>query len=91
MFHQNRSFMIVVLLLLFSGCATMIRGTEGKLDITTEPSGSLVELSNGQKDQTPCQFILKRNQTVRLVTNPPSLDSSPRKILRPIATNGVNT
>jgi hypothetical protein len=66
MIHLNRSFMIVVLLLLFSGCATMIRGTEEKLDITSEPSGSLVELSNGEKGQTPCQFTLKRNQTIIL-------------------------
>lgn len=64
--HQKRSLMIIVLLLLFPGCATMIRGTEEKLDITSDPSRALVELSNGQQGETPCQFTLKRNQTVIL-------------------------
>lgn len=65
--HYMRPFLAVVFYLsMFSGCATMIRGTEDKLDITSEPSGALVELSNGQKGNTPCQFNLKRNQTVIL-------------------------
>jgi hypothetical protein len=56
---------IVGLLMIFgSGCATMIRGTEETLQITSEPAGALAELSSGQKCNTPCGQVLKRNQTV---------------------------
>lgn len=48
------------------GCATMIRGTTEPLYITSEPSGALAELSDGQKGPTPCQFVLKRNQSLNI-------------------------
>jgi PEGA domain len=44
----------------------MIRGTEEPLSVTSESSGALAELSNGQKGQTPCQFVLKRNQSLNI-------------------------
>jgi hypothetical protein len=65
----KRAFFCVVLLAIAMatiGCATMIRGTEESLSVTSEPSGALAELSNGQKGETPCQFILKRNQSLNI-------------------------
>jgi hypothetical protein len=53
-------------LLIASGCATMIRGTEEPLSITSEPPGAMVQVSDGQKGTTPCQIKLKRNQSVMI-------------------------
>jgi hypothetical protein len=61
-----RLITIALVLLLASGCATMIRGTDEPLSITSEPSGALAEVSDGQKGTTPCQVKLKRNQSVMI-------------------------
>ena len=44
----------------------MIRGTEEPLSLTSEPSGALAEVSSGQKCTTPCQVVLKRNQSIMI-------------------------
>jgi hypothetical protein len=46
------------------GCATMIRGTKDSLQVSSEPTGALVELSDGQKGTTTCQFTCARNQSM---------------------------
>lgn len=55
---------LVTALFSASGCATMIRGTEEALSVTSTPEGVTAKLSDGQSCKTPCQFTLKRNQTV---------------------------
>ena len=55
---------VVAVLLIGTGCATMIRGTEEPLNITSEPPGALAQVSDGQKCTTPCSVKLKRNQSV---------------------------
>jgi len=44
----------------------MIRGTQEPLYVTSEPSGALAELSDREKGTTPCQFVLKRNQSLNI-------------------------
>lgn len=61
-----RYFILLPILISFVGCATIIRGTEEPLSVTSEPTGALAELSNGQKGNTPCQFMLKRNQSLNI-------------------------
>ena len=46
------------------GCATMIRGTSELLQVTSEPSGAKVELSDGRTAYTPAQFRCKRGKTL---------------------------
>lgn len=53
-------------LISIQGCATLIRGTTEPLYVTSEPSGALAELSDGQKGITSCTFILKRNQSLNI-------------------------
>lgn len=60
---RQRVFMTLFFLMLISGCATMIRGTEDTLQVSSDPSGANVELSGGQSGTTPCSFVLKRNQS----------------------------
>lgn len=57
---------IFAVMCLCSGCATMIRGTEEMVQVTSEPSGAIAEASDGQKCVTPCQLKFKRNQTVQI-------------------------
>jgi len=64
MFRHVFRWMAVVILLFGCGCATMIRGTEEPLSITSEPPGALATVSDGQKCTTPCAVTLKRNQSV---------------------------
>lgn len=59
-----KMFVLVVMALSLCNCATMIRGTEESLSITSDPEGAIAKLSNGQSCKTPCQITLKRNQTV---------------------------
>ncbi len=65
MFKRMRIF-IILFALIGSGCATMIRGTEEPLNITSEPPGALAEVSDGQKCTTPGTVKLKRNQSVMI-------------------------
>jgi len=68
---MRKNSYVLFLFLLFAfisiqGCATMIRGTQEPLYVTSEPSGALAELSDGEKGTTPCQFVLKRNQSLNI-------------------------
>jgi hypothetical protein len=58
--------LLLIGLMIPAGCATMIRGTSEPLYVTSDPSGALVELSDGEKGTTPCQFVLKRNQSLNI-------------------------
>jgi len=64
MFTLMARLIVVAVLLIGTGCATMIRGTEEPLNITSEPPGALAQVSDGQKCTTPCSVKLKRNQSV---------------------------
>lgn len=80
-------YLVVMMVLIGSGCATMVRGTSEQLSVTSEPSGAKVELSDGQQGITPCQFECKRNRTLMVkltkegyydesITVTPVIDSS---------------
>ncbi|MDQ8202662.1 PEGA domain-containing protein [Pelagicoccus sp. SDUM812003] len=58
---------IVVSLLsiaVFSGCATVTRGTKDVLVIESDPSGALVTLSNGLTGTTPTSFKVSRKKPI---------------------------
>lgn len=46
---------------LLSGCATMIRGTEEPLQLTSFPSGARAVIGSGQSCTMPCSIHLARN------------------------------
>ncbi len=56
--------MVAAALVCLSGCAAPIIGTRATLQVASQPSGALAEVSDGQKGITPCQFVLPRDQVV---------------------------
>ncbi|NTV25816.1 MAG: PEGA domain-containing protein [Chlorobiaceae bacterium] len=49
---------------LFSGCATITRGSSEAFVIESDPPGADVELSNGMKGKTPTSFKVKRSDNL---------------------------
>lgn len=56
---------VACLLAVFSGCATVTRGSEDVLEIETKPSGAQVQTSNGMSClTTPCALKMKRKSEI---------------------------
>ncbi len=53
---------LCLVILLTNGCASIIKGTKGKIAFTTEPAGAKVCLSSGQTGTTPTEFVLPKKQ-----------------------------
>jgi len=49
-----------------TGCATITRGTTQALTITSQPSGAIVSMSNGERCETPCTQKFKRKFPIAL-------------------------
>jgi hypothetical protein len=47
---------------MFSGCATITRGTSEAYNVTSVPSGAFVSFSTGETCTTPCVIEKKRNE-----------------------------
>jgi len=60
------SGIVALLLVLFSGCATVTRGTNDLLVVESEPPGATVKVSNGMVGTTPTSFKLPRKNDVHL-------------------------
>jgi hypothetical protein len=56
-------------LVLLSGCATIVRGTEQNLTVDTVPSGAHVEFSNGQSCMSPCSISAKRSKALNVIVS----------------------
>ena len=54
----------VLAVLMASGCATVIRGSEDTLNVQSSPSDADVRLSNGMTGKTPATFKLPRKHSV---------------------------
>lgn len=57
---------VVLLSLLCSGCATMVRGTKQTVSINTTPAGAKVAFSDGQSCVSPCTISAKRKDTLNV-------------------------
>lgn len=49
---------------LFTGCATVTRGTKDVLVIESDPPGAEVQLSNGMRGKTPTSFKVARRNSL---------------------------
>lgn len=56
----------VSIIILLSGCATMIRGTEQEISVNTNPTAADIQFSNGQSCISPCTIKTKRNQSLQI-------------------------
>jgi hypothetical protein len=61
-----RSLVAFMSLILLTGCATIVRGTEQDVIVDTTPSGAQVQFSNGQTCTSPCSIAAKRNQDLNV-------------------------
>lgn len=52
--------------MVLSGCATIIRGTEQEVAVNTNPVGANIQFSNGQSCVSPCTIKTKRNQSLQI-------------------------
>ena len=52
----------MVVLAMFTGCATITRGTTEAYNVTSVPSGALVSFSSGENCTTPCVVEKKRKE-----------------------------
>ena len=51
---------LLSILALSAGCATITRGTSEVIEVNSDPVGASITLSNGQTGKTPTTFELKR-------------------------------
>lgn len=59
---KNINLLVLVGMVLFSGCATITRGTTEAYNVTSVPSGAAVSFSTGETCTTPCVLEKKRNE-----------------------------
>lgn len=59
-----KKLVLLVSLIIMSGCATITRGTSDTLVIETEPSNANASLSNGLQCKTPCALRMSRKDNV---------------------------
>ncbi|MFA5143883.1 MAG: PEGA domain-containing protein [Candidatus Omnitrophota bacterium] len=59
-------FLIVVLCVPVSGCATLITGWYQKVPVSSDPGGATVTVDGGEKYITPVKLHLKRNRDYTL-------------------------
>lgn len=68
------TIIVVVTMLLASGCATITRGTSQDWTVTTDPVGAVASLSNGERCTTPCTLKLKRKHPFALEVCKPGFE-----------------
>jgi hypothetical protein len=58
--RKSSGFLVVLVLLTITNCATITRGTTDVLVIESEPAGARVTTSTGLAGKTPCSFTCSR-------------------------------
>ena len=71
-----------------TGCATIIRGTSQTLELISDPPRARVTLSTGEQCVTPCQIIVKRNQSGIAVFEKPECKRTARSFYPIIGAGG---
>lgn len=64
--HNYPGLVFLGLMLVCSGCATVIRGTTDKVNVESQPSGARITLSDGKTGVTPATFELPRNGQIQV-------------------------
>ena len=59
--------MAIILDILLSNCATLIRGSEESVSFQSTPTGTKVILANGRECKTPCQITIPREAGMNAV------------------------
>jgi len=79
----------IAAILLFSGCATIIRGTHEPLQLSSSPEGVTAQLSNGQSCTTPCSLDEERDASFSITFSKDGCDSQTVSVFPTLAGAGV--
>ena len=80
---------LVFVVVLLSGCATMIRGTSQPISINTDPSGATATLSDGRSCTTPCTLEAKRKETLQIALEKEGCNSTSTAMVPTLAGAGA--
>lgn len=74
-----------------SGCATLVRGPNETLDISTSPPGAKVTLSTGQQCISPCSFEISRRGDVTVALEKENCVAQERTVRSRMDTFGLTS
>jgi hypothetical protein len=80
---------IIVALLVITGCATIIRGTEQEVSVNTNPVGAGVQFSNGQSCVSPCTIKSKRDQSLLITISKEQCSTQTATMIPTLSGGGV--
>jgi len=72
-----------------TGCATITRGTQDTISVSSTPANADVRLSNGQRSKTPAAFKLPRNRPVRVEISKAGYESQSVQVLPQVSGGGA--
>lgn len=84
-----KKLLLPLSLILLSGCATIIRGTEQQVTVNTNPPGAKVDFSNGQSCQSPCTIKSKRDQSLQITLSKEGCQTQTATMVPSLAGGGV--
>jgi hypothetical protein len=76
-------------IMVLSGCATIIRGTEQEVSVNTNPVGANIQFSNGQSCISPCTIVTKRNQSLQISVTKDGCHQQTATMMPTLAGGGV--
>lgn len=86
---MKKIMLILPLLALSTGCATVTRGTTEAMIIETDPAGANVVLSTGETCMTPCTLEKKRKDGFDVTIEKAGFESVEVKVVSQTATAGA--
>jgi hypothetical protein len=84
-----RALTVTCILVLVSGCATIIRGTEQQIAVNTNPPGADLQFSNGQSCQSPCSLKVSRSQSLQINISKGGCQTQTATMIPTLAGGGV--
>lgn len=79
----------LLMMVVLSGCATVIRGTSEQLQIYSTPDGAAASLSDGQTCTTPCDLKISRGKAYNVTFAKEGCESQTQLVGPQIAGSGV--
>jgi hypothetical protein len=88
--HLSRIAAAALLGFSVTGCATVVRGTSTKFEITSVPPGAAVHTNNGFACQaTPCNFRMSRKDSFDVTVSLDGYETQTVRVKSQAATEGV--
>jgi len=84
-----RTVLLMIVCVLSTGCATIIRGTEQQVSVNTNPPGAKIQFSNGQSCQSPCTIKCKRDQSLQITISKDGCQTQTATMVPMLAGGGV--